>query len=402
MRVQFSIIGAVLALLVALPAWAAGIVPNTPAEQDRLSQQLDKGRIGIVTGGPGGTYLRLGSDLARLMDRTRGDALRVIVQEGRGSVGNLRDLLFLKYVDLALVQADVLESVRTADPQDYDYLHSRIGFVARFHPEVIHVIARGGPFASPADLAGKRIAIGRAGSGTQITAPIVLKEILGINAEFVAMGEDEALAQLLRGGDIDALVYVAGRGSSIFTGIDAELRNNIQANEVYFVPFPEQPPADSPYIGVTLSDTDYSSFIAVGETVKAWAVPAVLAAYDWSGVRTAYGRDRDRRLGDFIEAFFSNAGQFDDGPGGFNDNWCGVDLAATVGGWTRIPAARQWLSKNSGRSHAICGNSSVAAAPGVESCGPFRIYMEQNGIPASNPNIEEFFKLWKTGNPGAC
>ena len=68
-------------------------------------------------------------------------------------------------------------------------------------------------------------------------------------------------------------------------------------------------------------------------------------------------RDRHRRGSDFIAAFFDNRARLNDGPGGFNENWCAIDLANPVGGWTRFAAAEEWLERNAGAGTAICGDA---------------------------------------------
>ena len=245
---------ALLSLLVTTAVQGNEFIPGTIEARAELTQQLDEGRVGIVTGSPGGTYIQLGTDMSRLMQSLRSSDLRIIVQVGAGSMGNLRDLAFLEHVDLALVQADVLEDIRKNDRAAYEYLGARIGYVARFHPEIIHVLARNGPFNSISELQGKRIAIGAPGSGTQITAR-VLRDEIGLNATFVDMHQKDALAELTKpDGNIDALMYVAGRGSGLFKDLSPQILNGIENNSVYFVPFPTNPSKNSPYVKANIND----------------------------------------------------------------------------------------------------------------------------------------------------
>jgi TRAP transporter TAXI family solute receptor len=338
--------------LTAATAPAQEIIPDDEVARHAFAAEIDRQRIGIVTGAPGGTYIQLGSDLSRLVESSTEGAVRVIVMEGRGSVGNLQDLIFLKYSDLALVQADVLAWIERTNPDDYAFLTEYLRFVARFHPEIIHVLARGGPVDGPAALAGKRIAIGAAGSGTSITAPIVF-DLLGVAAEYVPLHQDAALADLLsETPTIDAMVYVAGRGSPLFTRLSPEMARLVEDKQIYFVPFREPPPADSSYVPLNISSADYPSFIEAGTQVPAWSVPAVLAVYNWDPRVSGTHIDRHRRLVTFINAFFDNRQKLNDGPGGFNENWCSIDLANEVGGWTRFSAAQDWLDRNT--DTAIC------------------------------------------------
>ena len=379
---------AIVWLSTAAAAFAADIIPDTGPERDKFAAEVNGRRIGIVTGAPGGTYLQLGSDLSRLVQSaTEGDT-RVLVMEGRGSVGNLQDLIFLKYTDLALVQADVLAGIERDDPDDYAFLNDQLRYVARFHPEVIHVLASGGPFESLADLDGKRVAIGAAGSGTQITAPIVF-DLLGVEPEFVPLHQEAALADLLSDAPtIDAMVYVSGRGSPLFSRISPEMAQRIQDKQIYFVPFGEPPPSDSSYIADTLSSADYPSFIEQGTEVATWSVPAVLAAYNWDPQLSAAHRDRYRRLAAFIETFFENRTKLDDGPGGFNQNWCSIDLANEVGGWTRFSAAQDWLDRNV--DTAICQTETQMACR-----DNFVSQMREAGLDPADPTVAGLFEDWR-------
>jgi TRAP transporter TAXI family solute receptor len=383
-------------LLGSTAAFASDIIPDTARERDAFSATVEGRRVGIVTGAPGGTYIQLGSDLSRLVQSASSDAIRVIVMEGRGSVGNLQDLVFLRYTDLALVQGDVLDSIEAEDPDDYDFLKDRLRFVARFHPEIVHVLARGGPFHDVKELDGKRVAIGAAGSGTQITAPIVFEK-LGVRPQYVPLHQDQALADLLSDAPkIDAMVYVAGRGSALFTRISPEMAQRIQDKGVYFVPFPAAPPADSSYVASEISGTDYPSFVEQGASVPVWSVPAVLAVYNWDPARGGMQRDRYRRLKDFIDAFFNDRARLDDGPGGFNENWCSIDLANSVGGWTRFSAAQDWLDRNAGASTAIC----AAAKPSCKDA--FEAEMRKAGFDPASAGVAALFEDWKKRNGQTC
>lgn len=385
-------------------ALADRMIPDTQDGRQELIQKLDAGRVGLVTGGPGGTYIKLGSDLSDVVGKVMGDDLRVVVMEGQGSVGNLRDLAFLRFTDLALVQADVLEHIRRTEPLDYQYLRDRIAYVARFHPEIIHVLARGGPFREPRELRGKTIAVGGLGGGTRITAPIVFRDILGIETNFVAMSQREALRDLLSDDpSIDGLVYVSGRGSSLFKDISEASRDNINRNGVFFVPFPAPPPGNSQYVTEALTNRDYDAFIVPKTPVPVWAVPAVLAVYNWDNRPGATARDRNRRITRFVNAFFANKGKLDDGRDGYNDNWCSIDIALTVTGWTRIDAADDWLRRHPDTPTAVC--KGAAMSPNRLSrnqCVPFLNAMNAAGISTSDPGIETVFTTWLRNNPGRC
>lgn len=347
-----------MALFGALSANAAHADPLIPSTQDgrhRLIEKMDQGRIGIVTGSPAGTYIRLGSDMRQLVEDVRGDSLRVIVMAGRGSLSNLVDLSFLKNTDLALVQSDVLLWIAKNYPDDFAYLNDSIAYVSRFHPELIHIVVRGTDIATPQDLAGKRVAIGAGGSGSAITASTVLGDMLGIPFTPVDMNETAAFNDLLSDKPtVQALVYVSGRGSALFSKLSADLAQRIADKQIHFVPLASTPASNSPYESTRISDADYPGLIPAQQSVTTWAVPAVLAVYDWDRHSSAAGQNRYRRIRDFVDVFFDHLDRLDDGEGGYDQNWCTIDVACPVGGWRRIGAASDWLRTHRGARTAVC------------------------------------------------
>ena len=385
----------IASVLAAATALAQDIVPATKAERDAFAAELDRQRIGIVTGAPGGTYIQLGSDLSRLVETATDGAVRTIVMEGRGSVGNLQDLVFLKYTDLALVQADVLAWIERNNPDDFAFLQEHLRFVARFHPEIIHVLVRGGPIDGPAALDGKRVAIGAVGSGTNITAPLVF-DLVNVEPEYVPLHQEAALADMLSDSPtVDAMVYVAGRGSPLFTRLSPEMQQLLEDKQIYFVPFPEAPPAESSYVAGTVTGADYPSFIEQGAEVPVWSVPAVLAVYNWDPELSGPQVDRYRRLVNFIDAFFENRTRLNDGPGGYNENWCSIDLANDVGGWTRFSGAQAWLDRNT--DTAICPSQAQ-----LQCRETFTAEMREAGLDPANPAVAGLFEGWRQQNSSVC
>ena len=65
----------------------------------------------------------------------------------------------------------------------------------------------------------------------------------------------------------------------------------------------------------------------------------VLAAYNW-----APNTDRYRKLTQFVDALFTKFPTFQNPP--FHPKWTEVSLAAPLAGWTRFPAAQQWLDSH--------------------------------------------------------
>ncbi len=229
-------------------------------------------------------------------------------------------------------------------------------------------------------------------------------DILGIETNFIAMGQREALRDLLSDDpSIDALVYVSGRGSSLFKDISEASRDNINRNRVFFVPFPAPPPGNAQYVTGNLTHQDYDAFILPKTPVPVWAVPAVLAVYNWDNRPGATAQDRNRRITRFVNTFFANKDKLDDGRDGYNDNWCSIDIGLTVNGWTRINAAVDWLQRHPDTPTAVC-KGAVMSPKGVlrDRCVPFLKAMDAAGIDTLAPGIETVFATWLRNNPERC
>ena len=73
------------------------------------------GHARVISGGADGTYIRIAADLANVLD---GEDLRVLPMIGRGSLQNLRDIMFLRGVDIGIVQMDAREQLSAENLQD--------------------------------------------------------------------------------------------------------------------------------------------------------------------------------------------------------------------------------------------------------------------------------------------
>src|SRR5262249_54597066 len=78
----------------------------------------------------------------------------------------------------------------------------------------------------------------------------------------------------------------------------------------------------------TMTSNDYPNLLAEGETVDTIAVPAVLAAYNWSS-----DTERSRRLALFVDAFFTKFPTLQNPP--FHPKWKEISLTAPLAGWNR-------------------------------------------------------------------
>ncbi len=311
-----------------LSAAAMGILfaSAASAEQDRtINVKVNTGVVGIASGGVNGTYIQIASDLATVLDEQ--NKLRVLPFVGKGSVQNITDLLYLKGVDMSIVQSDVLTYLK--QNKIYRGLNRRVHYITKLYNEEFHVLASK-DIRSIQDLAGKKVNFGIDGGGTFVTASTVFRT-LDIAVEPTSF--DQALAlQKLKSGEIAAMVYVAGKPARLFT--DAT-----DTKTLHFLSVPYSTDLADIYLPSSLTAEDYPGLVVPEERVDTVAVGAVLAAFNWSSDSPRY-----RNLARFIDAFFSRFEEFQ--TPARHKKWSEVSLTARVPGWTRFRAAAAWLKAN--------------------------------------------------------
>jgi TRAP transporter TAXI family solute receptor len=162
--------------------------------------------VGIITGSDKGTYYQFGLDVQKLV---RENGFNVTVHPSKGSIDNIFAVYQRPGVQLGIVQSDVLAFVAKVqtDPT-LQRIAKKTKMVFPLYNEEVHILGRKG-IADFDDLAGKRVAVGRDGSGTYLTARLLFKLAEVAPAEMVPIDTGEALAAL-KAGRIDAMFYVAG------------------------------------------------------------------------------------------------------------------------------------------------------------------------------------------------
>lgn len=155
----------------------------------------------IATGQQGGTFLPLGTELAQDVNREH-PSMKLVPLESKGSPYSI-DMLEKGEAELALVS-------NNSKGQEFEGTHVRL--IAPLYPETLQIVVRSGAnIATPADLAGKRIAIGPTASGTETIAWQVLNHFGLDKAKVQAVNQTPLdSAAHLEKGELDALFVVAG------------------------------------------------------------------------------------------------------------------------------------------------------------------------------------------------
>ena len=332
----------------------------------QTKQALNQNTVTLITGTIGGTYVQFGADLASVLDD--GNKLRVLPIVGRGSVQSVADILFLQGVDIGIVRADTLDYLeRKGFAKD---IKKQFTYVTKLYNEEMQIIAPKS-INSLRDLEGKTVSVDLPNGSTFVTV-LTVADRLGIKANWVYI-EQRIAMEKLKTGEVDAVIVVGGKPYKSVSNFGNDGR-------FHLVKVDYEKPLQGDYLPATLTAKDYPNLIAEGEKVDTIAVPALLAAYNW-----APNTDRYRKLAVFVDYFFTKFPQFQNPP--FHPKWKEVSLAAPLAGWTRLPAAQQWLDTH-----------------GIEpvSRGRFDDFLKQSSaagkLPADTDKETLFkqFKAWET------
>lgn len=278
---------------------------------------INNGTIRLMSGTYESTDLRLAVDLANALDD--GYDLRIIPMIGKGSVRNVEDLLYLKGVDIAMVQSDVLDFYRRNDPaSDID---SRLRYIAKLHDEEIHVLAR--PDIRDIDtLQGRPVNFGPPGSGAFMTGGIIFGD-LDLKVDVRTDPPHKALEKL-QAGEIDAMLLVDGAPVDIVTGLGPD-------NDLHLLAVPPSRIGGT-YEPASLTSEHYPGLVKSYAPVETVAVGEVLASYNWPA-----DNPRGAPLKRFVDQFFHDFTELL-GPS-YHPKWRTVDLAEELPGWQRVPFA---------------------------------------------------------------
>jgi len=314
-RLTSFAVTAVAAVIVAI-SW----LPTARAQQ---SVAVNRGVVELETTGSAGISVRIAEDLARLIDD--GATRRVVPVVGKGTLQNLADLKYLRGIDIAILQADVVDYVK--DQRLLPGIES-IAYITKLYNEEFHLLAGPG-IKDIADLANQTVNVGLVGSDTAITAGRLFDLF---KVPVTAAHDSQQLAlEKLRKGEVAAVAFVAGKPAPLFAGLTGQ--------ELHFVAVPFTRAVGAVYAPTRLTAADYPGLVPPDQPIETVAVGSILAAADLRQIPERY-----RNVANFVDAFFSGF-QSLLSPGN-HPKWQEVNLAAELPAWRRYPSAAEWLQRN--------------------------------------------------------
>lgn len=181
------------------PIWAQSgkgspPVPDKP-NLGSVGERINANTIAIVSGNLNATYLTIAYDLSAVLDD--GDNFRVLPVIGKGGGQNLRDVRFLKGVDLGITQSVLLNNFRRSN--EIGNIDDKIVYLAKLFNEEMHLVVRADSGIDTIEqLAGKKVNFSDIGSGTQLSTRDIFQR-LKIAAQEVNMGRADAFEKLKSG-----------------------------------------------------------------------------------------------------------------------------------------------------------------------------------------------------------
>ena len=214
----------------------------------------------FVTGGESGTYYAFGSVIAQ--HATNNAGIKVTALAGNGSQSNVTELEDGN-ADLGFCQSDVMAYAYNGTNLFDGMSVTCFSTVASLYQEQVQIVTCNPDIKTVADLKGKKVSVGAAGSGVYFNALDVLKAYglteADIKATYQSFGDS---ADALKNEQIDAAFLVAGAPTTAITDLST-------SKQAYLVSM------DAEHVKKLMDDVDY-----YGSATTTVAVKAVVLAND--------------------------------------------------------------------------------------------------------------------------
>src|SRR5215203_437412 len=354
---------ALLCLVAAKPHFAeaqtkrARAIATAAISYEEKKRQASDIAVQIVTSGITCTCARFAEDIRDVVNDLRPDGLRVLPVLGVGGLQTLEDVLFLKGIDMGVVDEDNLRLLKKRDPALYEGIEQRVHYITRLYNNEFHVVARN-EIKSLNDLRGKKVSFNLKDSQTEVTADAIFAS-LKIDVERLNYDNNEAMMKL-REGEIAAMIVVSGAPQSALLRFKKEDGMHLLGfDERSLPPHQDFAPIFDSYLPATLEHEQYPALIPAGSSVRTVANRALLVAYNWPESSPRY-----LRLAKFVDTFFDRIYQFHHDSR--HPKWKEINVAAEVPGWTRFKPAAHWLAQHKGTLHAREGRSVTDVRPAFD------------------------------------
>ena len=296
--------------------------PAASSPEEQIRDRLNAWTVGLAGGLLEGAPIHFATDIARVV--SDGGQVQVLPIVTRGPTENINDLLYLRGVDTAIINSDLLEEYKSQVPQ----ILQRITYILSLFPSELHIFVRP-EIRSLADLAGKKVNFNTQGTAAAYSGPLIFSR-LGLDVDKMFIPHPVALEQMRRG-EMTAVVFVTSKP------VDAFVKRKWD-DGFKFLPVEYGQKFADYYVPASLEPTDYPNLIAKDGRIATIAVPTILASYNWRVDSPRY-----LRVARFVDELFSRVDKLRSP--GFDPKWKDVSLATRAPGLERFQAAQDWLDR---------------------------------------------------------
>ena len=340
--------------------------------RENFRARINENVVTVMAGSPSGTDLAVIQDLAEVLDD--GDNLRVLPMVGKGPEQNIKDVMFLRGVDMGITQANLLKHFdRTGDLGPN--LRGRITYIAKLFNEEMHVLVRS-EVNDIKELNGKPVNFGARGSGTEITGRLIFAA-LGVDAQEINLTDSDAIEKV-KSGEIAAIILVTGKPAPAFANL-----KETAGLKLLSVPYPKS--LEDEYYPAMLTHDDYPSLVPEGARVDTLSVCAVLVSFNWPTDSIRY-----KKIAKLVDRFFAKFDDFQVAPR--HPKWKEVNFAATLEGWRRSPLAQTWIDQAATKPTDTASRSNFDAFLAEASTA--------RGAPISDAERADLFRAFLEWNRG--
>lgn len=245
---------------------------------------------------------------------------RILPVRGLGPIANMKDLLHMRGIDMAVVNADILAYARaTGDLRGID---TRLSAVTKLYDKTVFLVAAA-DVAGVADLANQRVLVPGADSDSFVTARALFSE-LAVPAEVTGLPLGEAIGELANG-KAKALLLTLEED-------DETLATLPPGKGLHLLSIPEGPGLAKIYGRRSLSPDDANG-LAPAAGVSTVTVASLLATFNWRPTHARFAPVLQfvRSLPKVVDQLRTTDAK------GF---WRGLDGRAELPGWQRYEPAR--------------------------------------------------------------
>jgi TRAP-type uncharacterized transport system substrate-binding protein len=319
------VVATALACLVA--TFDATSAQTNAKQREQYRERLNENVVYLMGGQIGAALVVVAHDISVVVND--GDNLRVLPVLGGGAAQNLRDVVFLRGIDLGITTLLTLNHAK-ASGEFGPNLDQQVSYITALFPEIVQVLAR--PENNRIeDLRGKKVSFNTRGSSTALFAPVVFKT-LGIEVQEFTMPQGDAVEKM-RNGEIDATVCTCPVPLPGFSAAKAEYGFKL-------IPVPYAPALEENYHPAKVMPEDYPNLLAKHSAgIDTIGSSIVLISFNWPRNTARY-----TRVAKFVDAMFTKFDDLQKPPR--HPNWKSVNLAAKVRGWQRFPAAQEWIDRS--------------------------------------------------------